>query len=610
YSNYSAAIHTYIPAGIYAVNITGHLTGWQFNDWGDDKLKLVEISQWGTVNLGNAGRYFRGCSNLHLTATDALDLTGTTYLAQAFQGCTNLGSIGNMNGWDVSSVTLMNSMFCDASAFNQAIGDWDLSSVTDMTYMFFGAAAFNKSIGDWYVSRVTTMYMMFREASAFDQDIGGWDVSKITDMYMMFSYASAFNQDIGGWDVSNVNFMNKMFEGVTLSTTNYNALLQGWAQLALQSGVSFHAGNSQYSLGGDAATARQYIIDTFGWAITDGGADVVAPTWVQIPQDQTIGSAEAFIYDINATDNDAISHYWLNDTSLFQIDDYTGLITNSTALPDGTTYYLEVFVNDTSGNAISAAFSIEICDGTAPVWTIMPSDQVLNEEESLNYHVSATDNVAIHSYWLNDTSIFVIDPTGLIINTTFLTIGKYYLEVFVNDTSGNVISAAFSIRVWEIISPVWTTIPADQILIEGESLNYHVSATDNVGIDCYWLDDTVTFQIDGTGIFLLWLNDTNMFQIDADGVITNRTTLVVGVYYLTIYVNDTSGNEISVDISIEVQDAPTEDEPTDDEPTDDEPTDDEGNNPGIPGYSLVVILGGCISLITSLTRKISRKGKN
>ncbi len=470
----------------------------------------------------------------------------------------------NIGGWDVSSVTNMESMFYQASAFNQDIGGWDVSRVTDMSRMFFQASTFNQDIGGWNVSRVNDMSWMFYQASAFNQDIGGWNVSRVTamsDMFLsasafnqpidnwdvsrvtamnyMFRSASAFNQDIGGWDVSSVTTMESMFYEVTLSTTNYNALLQGWAQLTLQPEVQFHAGNSHYSLGGATEIARQFIIDEFEWIIVDGGdvVDDVDPTWVQIPQNQIIGSAEAFSYNVNATDNDAISQYWLNDTSLFQINNNTGLITNSTSLIIGA-YNLEVFVNDTSGNTISEAFSIEVRDTSAPVWTIIPSDQVLNEEESLSYQISAMDNVEIDDYWLNDTTIFVIDPTGLITNATFLPIGKYYLEVFVNDTNGNIRPASFSIEVRDIISPIWTTLPVDQILNEVESLNYHVSAMDNIAIDRYWL------------------NDTSMFQIDTDGEITNITTLVVGVYYLTIYVNDTSGNEISADISIEVQDAP------------------------------------------------------
>ncbi|MHA1748092.1 MAG: hypothetical protein ACTSYF_05545, partial [Promethearchaeota archaeon] len=96
--------HTYASEGIYTINITGMIVGWRFNN-GGDKLKILEIQQWGCLRLGNSGTYFYGCSNLEHTATDILNLTGTTNLYRAFMICRNLGNNGNMSSWDVSSVT-------------------------------------------------------------------------------------------------------------------------------------------------------------------------------------------------------------------------------------------------------------------------------------------------------------------------------------------------------------------------------------------------------------------------------------------------------------------------------------------------------------------------
>jgi len=80
--------HTYASEGVYTITIDGTLEGWRFNDEGD-KLKIIQISQWGNINLGNSDSYFEGASNLELIADDALDLTGTTTFYAAFLGCNN-----------------------------------------------------------------------------------------------------------------------------------------------------------------------------------------------------------------------------------------------------------------------------------------------------------------------------------------------------------------------------------------------------------------------------------------------------------------------------------------------------------------------------------------
>jgi surface protein len=175
----------------------------------------------------------------------------------------------DIGGWNVSNVTDMSGMFDGATIFNQDIGGWNVSSVTDMWMMFSWADVFNQDISGWKVSNVTDMGYMFYEADVFNQDIGGWNVSSVTDMRLMFSGATVFNQDISGWNVSSVANMENMFRNVRLATENYDSLLIEWANLSLRSGVSFSAGYSLYSP--NAANARQFIIDTFGWTINDNG---------------------------------------------------------------------------------------------------------------------------------------------------------------------------------------------------------------------------------------------------------------------------------------------------------------------------------------------------
>ena len=94
---------------------------------------------------------------------------------------------------------------------------------------------------------VTDMAGIFDDATAFNQDISSWNVSSVTNMSnKCLQDATAFDQDISSWDVSSVTDMGNMFNGVTLSTANYDALLRGWSTLTLQSDVTFHGGNSTY----------------------------------------------------------------------------------------------------------------------------------------------------------------------------------------------------------------------------------------------------------------------------------------------------------------------------------------------------------------------------
>ncbi|MFX1320092.1 MAG: BspA family leucine-rich repeat surface protein [Promethearchaeota archaeon] len=316
--NQATVTHTYASEGVYTINITGTIVGWQFNE-GGDRFKILEIQQWGCLRLGNSGGYFDGCCNLKITAIDSLNLTGTTSLYRAFEECKNLGTSGNMNSWDVSSVTNMHNMFDGASSFNQPLDNWDVSSVTDMRFMFGGASSFNQPLINWNVSSVTDMRGMFGAASSFNQPLENWDVSSVTDMsvmfdetpsfnqpldnwdvssvtdmgYMfsyalsfnqpldnwdvssvtdmgyMFRYAFSFNQPLGNWNVSSVTDMDGMFYAIALSTSNYDNLLLGWSQLNLRTGVTFHAGYSKYSSA--AADAREFIITQFSWTIMDGG---------------------------------------------------------------------------------------------------------------------------------------------------------------------------------------------------------------------------------------------------------------------------------------------------------------------------------------------------
>ena len=260
-----------------------------------------DIGDWNLINVINMAEMFRDAIAFdqdigRWNVSNVNTMSGMFASARAFNQ-----DIGN---WNVSSVTNMKSMFDSASIFNGDITRWDVSNVIDMSRMFRNTSAFNQPIGNWDVSSVDYMGSMFINARAFNQDIGSWNVSGVFDMTDMFSAAENFNQDISSWDVSNVTNMNGMFRSAQLSTENYDALLNGWASLpSLQENVNFDGGLSAFS--GEGLDARNALISTYGWIITDGGiaqdpTPSPIPTSIPIPDNeapiiQLIGDSELIL---------------------------------------------------------------------------------------------------------------------------------------------------------------------------------------------------------------------------------------------------------------------------------------------------------------------------
>ena len=266
--------------------------------------------------------------------------------------------------------------------------------------------------------------------------------------------------------------------------------------------------------------------------------DLSPPEWVTVPDDQITVKGAPFFYDVNATDNVAIAQYFINDTVNFNIDAGTGIITNASVLDLGV-FSLNISVSDVNENSISQIITVTVIpDSVAPTWVTIPVDQNTVKGAPFFYDVNATDNVAIAQYFINDTANFNIDAvTGVITNASVLELGEYFLNISVNDTSGNILSEVITITVLpDSVAPTWVTIPVDQTIPEGIAFTYDIDATDNVAIAQYFINDTSNFNIDAV-----------------TGVITNAVVLEVRQYFLNISVNDTSGNILSEIITITVE---------------------------------------------------------
>jgi surface protein len=242
------AIITGLPAGAI---IRLHIDSTNFNriiiDNGLDRLRLVDVEQWGNIAWISMENAFNGCSNLSCTATDLPDLTLVNSIERMFYGCAILNGPTNINNWNTTNVMNMYGMFWDATNFNQPIGAWNTSNVTYMGSMFENAQNFNQPIGTWNTGNVTNMVHMFYSATNFNQPIGNWNTSNVTDMSAMFWNAASFNQTIAVWNTSSVTNMSGMFS----YATNFDQPIGNWniSNVINMGGMFYHADNFNQPIG-------------------------------------------------------------------------------------------------------------------------------------------------------------------------------------------------------------------------------------------------------------------------------------------------------------------------------------------------------------------------
>ena len=239
--NQANTLHTYPAPGIYTVRITGDRFNWQFGaNITNDRLKIKSMSSWGKLKLGLYS--FQGCSNLTLSdITDIPDLSTVTSLYGAFERCVNITTIGRINEWNMSNITVISYMFYLAIKFNSNVSNWNVSNIILFTYAF-NSTVFNNGYASgianqltWNTSSCTNMDGMFQSCPAFNSNLGTgttpWDVSKVTSFASMFNGASNFNNgdnsaDINSWNINTVSTVNmsSMFN----STNTFNRSIDNW----------------------------------------------------------------------------------------------------------------------------------------------------------------------------------------------------------------------------------------------------------------------------------------------------------------------------------------------------------------------------------------------
>ncbi|MHA2024460.1 MAG: hypothetical protein ACW98U_01070 [Candidatus Thorarchaeota archaeon] len=297
-------------------------------------------------------------------------------------------------------------------------------------------------------------------------------------------------------------------------------------------------------------TQNNYQTATFQVSVQD----TTNPTWDQTPTDQQFVLGLHFEYNVNASDLSGIDYYWVSSASNFVVDS-SGRISNNTILIL-TTYFIEIRAYDVYGNFVWVMIHINAVNAD-PVWDEIPSNQVIEFGSQFQYDLNASAYFGVDDYWVNDTTYFSIDSTGLLTNLSLVPVGVYRLEVHAYDPDSRYCSAIFSLTFEDTTSPEWIEIPPNLVIEFGSVLLFKLNATDLSGLDNWWINNTLYFTIDNSGMLT-----TEGFSI--------------GHFGIQVRVNDTYGNVLTGSFSILVRDTtpPTWSEmPSDQTIFEDEPLD-------------------------------------
>jgi surface protein len=204
------------------------------------------------------------------SSTDSNSYANRTHV-YATAGTYTVVISGNVIGWDFSGIF--------GSTYITSVVHWG-----QLQFGFNGAGYFGdcpnldlSSVSDVLnLTGITDLYYMFGGCTSLTSinRIGEWNTSAITNMNAMFQLCDQINFNIGTWDVGNVADFTDFMDSATttFSTTNLNAIYNGWSASGVQNDCSITFGTAEYTTaGGQAGKDILISVVYYNWTIIDGG---------------------------------------------------------------------------------------------------------------------------------------------------------------------------------------------------------------------------------------------------------------------------------------------------------------------------------------------------
>ena len=244
--------HSYSSAGIYEIKITSRTNLSHYNlTASPDVLKWIDVVNWGiNSTLTNFSNLFYGANSLtSISATDVPDLSNVT----------------NFNG------------MLRGSAINYDFSSWDFTNGTTFTFFALSATAINSSIGGNNFSNMTLGQSFYQGVTTNTSSLANLTLGGNVSYFFYNTSNFSFNT-LTNVDFSNVTDATGFFDNSGLTDTDYRNFLTdltGWngttAIKTLQSNVKMDFDNAKFEFGGQSEDIKNYLLNTKGWTISDGG---------------------------------------------------------------------------------------------------------------------------------------------------------------------------------------------------------------------------------------------------------------------------------------------------------------------------------------------------
>lgn len=214
--------------------------------------------------------------------------------------------------------------------------------------------------------------------------------------------------------------------------------------------------------------------------------DTIYPAWSNNKTNLTaytkVGESVYFNITLSDANPDSYIFSWYNGTDW---ENTTGTYTNGEEISITKTININIgdinwtwYFNDSVGNTNQTPiWGISLVDTISPYFVTIPANTTINYTQGFGVDFDATDETAFDSYSINWTTLFKINQSGWLENSTAnIAAGTYLINITINDTSNNLNSTIYKVTVNKIApqgsisgtSPIDYGIAAD---VEGTETN-------------------------------------------------------------------------------------------------------------------------------------------